>query len=193
MTDSNEEDNPSQWQYDMNRAHSSHRTASPPPPALLTPVGPLATSKQRSYFIGVVIPPSKLARTVVPPTSLCEPSFSVVFRSGAWFDITPQFDQLFKWIFERHRIATRRSQGKPPPWTKDLVMRSYPFCCVFREQDRNSQYLITHIINTLVEEIEAKGDWDTNQEEYNREFVFRCASPPPFFPQGGSGDNFTEC
>lgn len=43
--------------------------------------------------------------------------------------------ELFAWMQKRQAIYEARRAGKPKPWTKDLILRQYRFCNVFRELD----------------------------------------------------------
>lgn len=46
--------------------------------------------------------------------------------------------ELFKFIRERHAIWERRKEGLPKPWTKDPILRSYRFCNVYRDLDKET-------------------------------------------------------
>ena len=50
-----------------------------------------------------------------------------------------------KFIFERYRVMKRKNSGQPMPWTTDPILRDYRFTNVFREDDRESKYLIENI------------------------------------------------
>lgn len=50
-----------------------------------------------------------------------------------------------QWIFERYRIKKRKDAGELQPWTTDPVLRDFRFTNVFREDDRESRYLIDRI------------------------------------------------
>lgn len=45
-------------------------------------------------------------------------------------------EEFFAYARERQEILERRRAGKPAPWTTDPILRAYPFCNVFREDDR---------------------------------------------------------
>lgn len=48
---------------------------------------------------------------------------------------------LIKWIKERHAIYLRRTAGDPKPWTKDVILRDYKFCNVYRELDKTTIWI----------------------------------------------------
>jgi len=50
-----------------------------------------------------------------------------------------QMQSFIKFVNERHAIYERRQRGDPYPWTRDLLLRKYKFCNVFRHLDRGSQ------------------------------------------------------
>jgi hypothetical protein len=56
----------------------------------------------------------------------------------------PMFDAFMAFVIERHRIYERRATGKPAPWTKDKILRTYRFCNVYRELDRTTQWITEH-------------------------------------------------
>jgi hypothetical protein len=45
------------------------------------------------------------------------------------------------WMEERQRIYLKRQAGEPWPWTKDLLLKRFRFCNVYREQDKVTQWL----------------------------------------------------
>jgi hypothetical protein len=53
----------------------------------------------------------------------------------------PRYELLKYWIVERIRIAERRRQGDPKPWTEDAILRQYRFCNVYREWDTVTQWV----------------------------------------------------
>ncbi|KAH9888849.1 hypothetical protein C8Q73DRAFT_654736 [Cubamyces lactineus] len=55
-------------------------------------------------------------------------------------------DTFFKFVSERHLIQQRRLAGKPPPWTSDPILATYPFTNVFRVYDRVTQYVLRNVI-----------------------------------------------
>jgi len=48
--------------------------------------------------------------------------------------------QLY-WMHERQRIYLKRLSGEPWPWTQDPILRSFRFCCVYRENDKVTQWI----------------------------------------------------
>ncbi len=44
--------------------------------------------------------------------------------------------ELFAWIKERYSISQKKLAGKSKPWTADLILQSYRFCNVHREDDK---------------------------------------------------------
>lgn len=52
--------------------------------------------------------------------------------------------EIFKhYVAERYSIHLKKDvEGKPFPWTKDVILSMYKFTNIRREQDRNSRYLI---------------------------------------------------
>ena len=60
--------------------------------------------------------------------------------------VSPVLDTLFYWMSERHQIFLRRTEGDERPWTEDAILQRYPFTNVFRVYDRNTQYVLRHVI-----------------------------------------------
>lgn len=54
-------------------------------------------------------------------------------------------DKFFAYARERYEIHLRRSRGDPEPWTQDKILRRYPFCNVFREDDRTTRWFREHV------------------------------------------------
>lgn len=50
------------------------------------------------------------------------------------------------WINERHRIYIKKTAGEPKPWSDDPIFQNYKFDNVFRYLDKQSQWLIQHVI-----------------------------------------------
>lgn len=70
------------------------------------------------------------------------------FGEHKWEILEPRLlDVIFEWMAERHSIFERRLAGQPSPWTEDPVMRRYAFTNVYRLLDRNTQYLLRHVID----------------------------------------------
>lgn len=54
---------------------------------------------------------------------------------------------LFFWTAsERHRIYTLKEFGIEKPWTHDEIFRNSYFCNVFRDVDKVSRWIITHVM-----------------------------------------------
>jgi hypothetical protein len=55
---------------------------------------------------------------------------------------------FFKWIEERESIWRKKElQNLPPPWTEDKILQEYKFTNVFRNKDRVTRDLWTHVFN----------------------------------------------
>ena len=52
---------------------------------------------------------------------------------------------LLYWIAERERIRIRRSNGDPPPWTDDPILRGNRFCNVRREDDQVTRWIAENL------------------------------------------------
>ena len=46
-----------------------------------------------------------------------------------------RIDDLFEFIYRRHRIYQLRKEGHSKPWTSDPILQRYRFCNVYRELD----------------------------------------------------------
>ena len=53
-------------------------------------------------------------------------------------------DDLVAFMVERQMIYRRRAKGLPKPWTDDVILQSYRFCNVYREQDTVTQWIADH-------------------------------------------------
>jgi alpha-glutamyl/putrescinyl thymine pyrophosphorylase clade 1 len=72
---------------------------------------------------------------------------STVFLGGSRYTInTEECRDFFRWVYERNKIHASRQAGKPTPWSEDPIMQSHQFCNVFRIWDRNTQFLLTQVI-----------------------------------------------
>jgi hypothetical protein len=60
---------------------------------------------------------------------------------------TPNPDEFFAFINERHRIYVRKSRGKLWPWTTDPVLRTYKFTNVYRDLDAVSLDLKRRVLD----------------------------------------------
>lgn len=63
--------------------------------------------------------------------------------------LEPKYKAWFKqYITRRYRIHIKKDVEKlPPPWTNDPVLQEYRFTNVRREHDRETLWLIKHIVN----------------------------------------------
>jgi hypothetical protein len=50
-------------------------------------------------------------------------------------------ERLLAFAVEREAIRLRRSAGQPKPWTDDIILRSYRFCNIRREDDAVTQWI----------------------------------------------------
>jgi len=85
---------------------------------------------------GDVVAPEHVVSVTIEPTIQADapskPSLSVE---------VPDEDTLWYWIQERHRIYEKKATGAPPPWTDDLIFGACRFCNVYRELDRETQWI----------------------------------------------------
>jgi DNA polymerase I len=79
---------------------------------------------------------TKKAVEILPGSSIAYPKEILALQP------TTGFDRLWIWVKERHAIYTARREGKPSPWTSELILATYKFTNVFREIDRESQACI---------------------------------------------------
>lgn len=56
--------------------------------------------------------------------------------------LLPPRDRLLYWVRERESVRLKKESGTPPPWTDDLILRTYRFCNVRRMDDRVSRWLM---------------------------------------------------
>lgn len=71
------------------------------------------------------------------------------FRIGSrTVRVSECFDIYWRFAAERQRIFHRRAAGQPPPWTSDPILSRHKFTNVYRAADRVSQYLISDVIYT---------------------------------------------
>ena len=52
--------------------------------------------------------------------------------------------ELLSYMKEREAIRLRRKAGKPPPWTKDPILRDYRFTNIRREDDAVTIWITNH-------------------------------------------------
>lgn len=56
------------------------------------------------------------------------------------------FDTYWKFAAKRQEVFFNRLTGSLPPWSDDLILRTYKFTNAYRAADRVSQYLIKEVI-----------------------------------------------
>ena len=56
------------------------------------------------------------------------------------------FDTYWKFAAKRQEVFFNRLTGSLPPWTDDLILKTYKFTNAYRAADRVSQYLIKEVI-----------------------------------------------
>lgn len=59
---------------------------------------------------------------------------------------TPVFRSYWHFAAERQAVYYRRLKELPPPWTDDPIIANHRFTNAFRAADRESQFLIGHVI-----------------------------------------------
>jgi len=58
---------------------------------------------------------------------------------------------FYDWLTERYKIHLKKDINKlPKPWTDDKILQKYKFCNVRREHDKESRWLIHHIIESTL-------------------------------------------
>lgn len=50
-------------------------------------------------------------------------------------------ERLAAFAVERERVRQRKRLGTQPPWTDDVILRDYRFCCVRREDDKVTRWI----------------------------------------------------
>jgi hypothetical protein len=80
-----------------------------------------------------------------------------MFENFSWYKLLPNkyldvheenLNEFYRTMFERQMIWHKRFIEKMPQeqWTKDLILKNNKFTNVYRELDRNSQWLIKNVI-----------------------------------------------
>lgn len=79
-----------------------------------------------------------------------------MFENKKWHKLLPPETEevcednlrlFFETMYERQCVWKRRSIDQlPRPWTEDIILRDYKFTNIYRELDKNSQWLIHNII-----------------------------------------------
>jgi hypothetical protein len=75
----------------------------------------------------------------------CQSEREVRLPGGRVLRATAVFDTYWRFATKRQHLFFARQSG-PPPWTADLVLRSFRFTNAYRAADRVSQYLIRNVI-----------------------------------------------
>lgn len=75
----------------------------------------------------------------------CKGERTVRLPGGRTLQATPVLDTYWRFATKRQQLFFARLSG-PPPWTDDMVMRSFRFTNAYRASDRVSQYLIRNVI-----------------------------------------------
>ena len=65
---------------------------------------------------------------------------------GRTLRTTPVFEEYWRFASERQAIFCRRLVGAAPPWTENVILRTYRFTNPYRASDRVSQFLIRNVI-----------------------------------------------
>lgn len=55
--------------------------------------------------------------------------------------LTKDQEALFHWITEREKCRLGREQNLPKPWSDDMILQSYRFCNVRREDDKVTKWI----------------------------------------------------
>jgi hypothetical protein len=112
----------------------------------------------------------------------------------------PEWQRLRDFIVERHNVYLRRAAGLPKPWTEDAMLQSYRFTNVYRELDRETEWLFDnwlapnaaeedlwflsfvarHInLHTTLEQIGLPLPW--NAEDFNKDMEWVAEQLPKVF------------
>lgn len=87
------------------------------------------------------------------------------------------------WMYERQNIWYKRFALKEnQPWTEDKILREYKFTNVYRDLDRNTQWLINNVINKE----------KNNFEVFWKIVVFRYFNLPELFEYIGSIPDYSK-
>lgn len=63
--------------------------------------------------------------------------------------IEEHVEEYFRDARERHAVYLRRTAGRQKPWTEDAIMQNYRITNVFRELDKTTVHLRTHVRDPL--------------------------------------------
>ncbi|GJE91065.1 chromo-domain-containing protein [Phanerochaete sordida] len=70
------------------------------------------------------------------------------------YKVNAMLPLFFKFACERHHTQQRRLAGLPQPWTEDKIIADWPFTNVFRVLDRNTQYILRHVVREGSQDLE---------------------------------------
>ena len=62
-------------------------------------------------------------------------------------------DKFLTTAIERHWVYTNKKGNKAKPWTMDPIFQNYFFCCVFRQYDKCSKWIIDNVVPLVNEDI----------------------------------------
>ena len=51
------------------------------------------------------------------------------------------YEKLLYWVKERYSIFLKKEAGEPRPWTEDIILGTYRFCNVHRENDKVTRWI----------------------------------------------------
>lgn len=91
----------------------------------------------------------RVVPTLAPPITAYKTSGKAPRRiklGDTQYVVNPMLHLFFKFVCERHLIQERRLAGLSQPWTEDEILQDWPFTNVFRVLDRNTQYVLRHVI-----------------------------------------------
>lgn len=89
------------------------------------------------------------------------------------------YTDFWYWVNERHRIYIKKSKEEPKPWSQDPIFQNWKFCNVFRELDKESQYLQSILVRNTV-----LNDRPTYETLFNI-FVYRAFNWYPTYKRLG--------
>lgn len=55
------------------------------------------------------------------------------------------FEDFWYWINARHSIYLKKEAGEPKPWSRDYIFQQWKFCNVFRQLDKQTQFLVKEL------------------------------------------------
>ena len=75
--------------------------------------------------------------------------FSELIEDSKHFSELTHAHDFLNYSIERYKIFLRRKEGMNSPWTRDLVLREFSFCNIFREDDRTTIWFRDNIRDPL--------------------------------------------